>query len=260
MFQKRRRVGSDFREEIRSHIELEIERLIAEGLSPEDARAEAHRAFGNVTAAEERFYESHRTIWLDDFRRDVWYSLRGMTKHPGFAIAAILTLTLGIGANTAIFTLLDAVVLKPLAVPAAGELITLYEKGPEGAADSAGGTGRYFRFSYPRFQRLAAALGSHGTLAAVTRTTSLLVRPQKTSAPMRINGQLVSGGYFRTFEVLPQQGRLLDEEDIRTAAPVVVISDAFRRRAFSSSSSALGGSVTVNGLSVTIVGVVQPEF
>src|SRR5262245_39968518 len=173
MFGKRRR-RSDFKEEVLSHIELETERLISEGMTPEDARVTAHRRFGNVAAAEERFYESQRTMWLDDFCRDVRYSLRAMAKHPGFAVMAILVLTLGIGANTAIFTLLDAVVLKPLAVPAAGELIALYEKGSEGAPDATGGSGRYLRFSFPRFERLAAALGSHGTLAAATRSSAFV--------------------------------------------------------------------------------------
>src|SRR6476660_9489000 len=144
MFRKNRR-GADFKEEIRSHIQLETDRLIGEGMTPEDAEVAAHRTFGNVTAAEERFYESNRTMWLEDLWRDTRHSLRGMARRPGFAL----------GANTAIFTLLDAVVLKPLAVPAAGELITLYETGP-GVADIAGGTGRFLRFSYPRFQRLAA--------------------------------------------------------------------------------------------------------
>src|SRR5690349_12930645 len=117
MFRKRRRTAVDFKEELRSHIELETDRLISEGMAPEEARTAAHRRFGNVTVAEERFYESNRTIWLDDLRRDVAYSLRSIAKHPGFAVTAILTLALGIGANTAIFTLLDAVVLKPLAAP-----------------------------------------------------------------------------------------------------------------------------------------------
>src|SRR5206468_3498120 len=99
-------------------------------------------------------------------------------------------------------------VLKPLAVPAVGELITLYETGP-GVADTAGGTGRFLRFSYPRFQRLAAALGSRGTLAAATRSNSFLLRQSDAAARTRVSGQLVSGGYFRTLQVLPQQGRLL---------------------------------------------------
>jgi predicted permease len=258
MFRKRRRSALDFTEEIRSHIALETERLISEGMTREAARAAAHRLFGNVTAAEERFYESKRAMWLDDLRRDVSYSLRSIAKHPGFALTAIFTLALGIGANTAIFTLLDAVVLKPLAVPAAGELITLYEKGPEGVADAAGGTGRYLRFSYPRFQRLAAALGSYGSLAACTRPNLFLLR--QPDGATRINGQLVSGGYFRTLQVVPQHGRLLEEDDVRTAAPVAVVSDGFWRRALNSSTAAVGQTLVLNGVSVTIVGVAERQF
>ncbi len=258
MFEKRRD-PSDFKEEILAHIELETERLIAEGMTPEQARAAAHRQFGNVTSAEERFYESSRTMWLDDFRRDVRYALRALAKSPGFAAMAILTLALGIGANTAIFTLLDAVVLKPLAVPSAGELITLYETGP-GVADTAGGTGRFLRFSYRRFQLLTAALGSHGELAAVTRSNPFVLGQPGAVAPTRINGQLVSGGYFRTLQVLPQNGRLLDENDVRTAAPVAVVSDRFWRRVLNSSPAAVGQALILNNLSVTIVGVAERQF
>jgi hypothetical protein len=87
-----------------------------------------------------------------------------------------VTLALGIGANTTIFTLLDAVMFKPLNVPAPQELVALYEQPREGNPDASGGTGRYTRFSYPRFERLQSALGSRGSLAAMTRPTSLVVR------------------------------------------------------------------------------------
>ena len=258
MFWNRRRTSSDFSDEIRSHIELQTQQLINEGMTPEAARVKAQRLFGNVTAVEERFYESNRWMWVDDLCRDIRYSLRGMAKHPGFAVIAILTLALGIGANTAIFTLLDAVVLKPLAVPAPDDLITLNETGP-GAADIAGGTGRFLRFSYPRFQRLEAALDSHGTLAAATRSNSFLLR-ESDAARTRINGQLVSGGYFRTLQVLSQQGRLLDESDVRNAAPVAVVSDRYWRRGLNSSSSAVGQKLVLNDVTVTIIGVAERQF
>jgi predicted permease len=259
MWLRRRRPANDFSEEIRADIAIETDRLIEEGMSPDDALTAARRAFGNVTQVEERFYKSNRTMWLDDLYRDVRHSLRTMAKRPAFAAMAILTLALGIGANTAIFVLLDAVVLKPLAVPAAGELITLYETGP-GVADTAGGTGRFLRFSYPRFQRLAAALGSRGTLAAATRSNSFLLRQSDATARTRVSGQLVSGGYFRTLQVLPKQGRLLDEDDVRNASPVAVISDTFWRRALNSSANAVGQTLVLNDLSVTIVGIAERQF
>jgi hypothetical protein len=198
MWKSRRRSDDDFAEEIRANIAIETDRLIATGMNADAAHAAARRAFGNVTHAQERFYESRRVMWLDDLQRDTKYALRTLATHPGFAAIAILMLALGIGANTTIFTLLDAVVLKPLAVPAADELITLHENGSEGVADVAGGTGRYLRFSYPRFQRLAAALGSHGVLAAVTRSSPFVLRQSDTASRTRISGQLVSGELNRT--------------------------------------------------------------
>src|SRR5215471_17243284 len=183
MLFRRKRSDKDFSEEIQANIAIEADRLIAEGMSEADAAAAARRAFGNVTQVQERFYDTNHTIWFDDLCRDIQQTFRAMARQPGFAVIATLTLGLGIGANTAIFTLLNAVVLKPLAVPNAGELITLYEKGPEGPADTVGGTGRYLRFSYPRFQRLATALGARGLLAAATRSNTFLVRQTGDATP-----------------------------------------------------------------------------
>src|ERR1051326_6461299 len=100
MWRRRKRSDDDFAEEIRANIDIETDRLMAEGMDPEAARAAARRAFGNVAQAQERFYESNRVLWLEDFCRDGRHALRGMLKHPGFALTAILTLALGIGANT----------------------------------------------------------------------------------------------------------------------------------------------------------------
>jgi predicted permease len=224
-----------------------------------DALATARRTFGNVTQARERFYESNRAMWLDDFRRDLIYTLRSMTRRPGFAIIAVLTLAMGIGANSAVFTLVDAVILKPLAVPEPDELITLYEKGPEGAADASGGTGRFLRFSYPRFQRLAAALGSHGMLAAATRSSAFLLR-QPDGTRVYVRGQLVSGQYFQTMRVLAQRGRLLDQADVDKVTPAAVISDGYWRRAMNASEDAVGRTLVVNNFTVTIVGVAEQKF
>src|SRR4249919_429775 len=109
---------------------------------------------------------------IDALRQDVKYAARSLRRTPGFAIAAVVTLALGIGANTAIFTLLDAVMFKPLNVPSPTDLVAVYERPREGDPDATGGTGRYMRFSYPRFERLHTALGSRGSLAAMTRTAT----------------------------------------------------------------------------------------
>src|SRR5262249_33968706 len=110
----------DFGDEIRAHIAIETDRLIAEGLSPDEAAAAARRTFGNVTRAQEAFFESRRPRWLEDAWRDVRYACRTLAKTPGFAALAILTLAVGIGVNAAVFVLIDAFAWRPLPVADAG--------------------------------------------------------------------------------------------------------------------------------------------
>ena len=116
MFRRRQRTDTDFSEELRAHLELEADRLREQGFSDEDARAIAHRNLGNIMNIEERFYEAGRRMWLDHVWQDLRYASRQLRGNKAFTLVCVLTLALGIGANTAVFTLVHAVMLKSLPV------------------------------------------------------------------------------------------------------------------------------------------------
>jgi len=257
-----RRVDRELDEELRGHVERQIDAYRSAGLTAADARAAALRDFGNLASIQQQCRESWGLRLWDETRQDLRGTWRALAAHKTFAVIAVCTLAAGIGANTAIFTLLDAVMFKPLPVPAASDLVTFYETGPEGTPDPAGGTGRYLRFSYPRFQRLEAALGSAGMLAASTRTAPFVYRRAGSAVPRLLVGQLVSANYFETLGVRASRGRVLTPEDdqLDRPSPVAVVSEGFAGRIFGSADASLGQSIRVNNVIVTVVGVTPPGF
>src|SRR5579864_947820 len=112
----RKRKPSDFAEEIEAHLALEVDRLCAEGLSREEAEAAARREFGNLARVEERFYEAQRWLWLEHLKRDVSYAVRILSRSPGFTVVAVFSLALGIGVNALVFSVVNALVLRPLPI------------------------------------------------------------------------------------------------------------------------------------------------
>jgi predicted permease len=194
--------------------------------------------------------------------RDVRHALRQLRRTPGFTLAAIASLALGIGATVAIGTLLDAVALKPLPVRDAGELVALYEDAPKGAPDLTGGTGQLLVFSYPRFARLEQALGSRGRLAASTRSHRFVVRTPSDSQLAVAMAQLISGQYFAVMDARMIEGRALTESDVRADSSnrVAVVSSGFANRTLGGAARAVGQTLVVNDLAVTVVGVAAPSF
>jgi len=257
---RRKREPSDFKAEIAVHLEIEAERLKEQGWSEKEARTAARRAFGNLTRAEESFYESGRWLWWDHFLQDLRFGLRTLRKNPGFTAIAVLTLALGIGANTAIFSLLNAVLLRPLPVEKPGELVLLGRGRAAGSTDDFAFTDLY---SYPFYRQvqqknqvfsdlsamLSLPLGMHGLVAGRTELELLHV-------------QLVSGTYFRMLGVKPWLGRSLREaeDDPAGAHPVAMVSYSWWDRKSGRDPAIVGKTVTLGSTVYTIVGVTPPGF
>ncbi len=188
MWRWRRRTDDDFREEIQANIALDSERFASEGLSPEEANAAALRAFGNVTRAQERFYDSRRVTWLDDLQRDVRHGFRALSRRPGFTVVAVLTLALGVGANTAIFSVIRAVLLKPLPYADANRLVLLGETRPgtPGYGDAISAP-NYLDWTQQNtvFDQMAAVTGGDVTVGGGT------------AEPVFAAGRTVSASYLR---------------------------------------------------------------
>src|SRR2546430_236582 len=136
MFTRRHRKPTDFSAEIEAHIVLEADRLRNEGLSEAEAYATARRTFGNRLQAEEGYYERSRAPWWDALGKDLFYACRMLRRSPTFTLTATLTLALGIGANAALFTIIYAVLLRPLPYPDAAKLVKFYERAADGGTEN----------------------------------------------------------------------------------------------------------------------------
>jgi predicted permease len=264
-FTRRKRTQGDFAEELQSHLVLEADRLREAGMSEEEALAAARRNLGNMTQAQERFYEAHRWLWLDDLIQDLRYGLRQLRRNPGFAAVAVITLALGIGANTAIFSVVNAVLLRSMPVRKPGELVLLYARSGTGRHSGGPVVGRWNLVSYDAFQYFARNGRSFQGLAAFrSGTDAVEVRwPGVASHGQaeRAVSHLVSGNYLDVMGVSSLSGRVLEpSDDAQSARPVAVISYDYWVRRLNRNPQTVGRSVDLNGTSFTIVGVAPPEF
>ncbi len=258
--------------DIREHIERETQDNIDRGMPPEEARHAAMRKFGNVARVKEETREVWRFTWLDELWQDLRYGLRMLRNSPGFTAVAVLTLALGIGANTAIFSLINAVMLRSLPVENPSELVVLRwsaRKAPRiigymssgdctnnlrfGAANPSGCS-----FSEPMFREIRNANEFSGVAAFANAGPLALTGNGPASM---ISGQLVSGDFFRTLGLKAAAGRVLElSDDSPTAAPVAVLNYGYWRNAFGGARDAVGRTIELNGAAFTIVGVAEQRF
>lgn len=244
---RRGRSDEDFSREIQAHLELETARLIEEGVAPEDARRAARRSFGNVAAAAERFYESRRWIWLEQFAQDCRYAARGLRKSKVFLATTVLTLAVGLGLITVAFTVFNAYVLRPFAVRDPSALYQLLWRSRDDGSVS-------FRWRDYQTLRDRRDLGTmvEDVVAETSRFVSSNGRP--------LLAGLVSDNYFEMLRPRMALGRGLGGIDAGSADVPVVLADQAWSRLFARDPAALGARIDVNGRGFAIVGIAAPEF
>jgi predicted permease len=251
---RRAEKDTELLEELQFHLEEEAEQAQAAGLTAREAQFAARRELGNVGLV----MEDTRAAWgwtsLERFYRDVRYGLRTLRRNKGFAAAAVLSLALGIGANTAIFSLLNGVVLRPLPVPEPRELVQLSNTR---ALWDTGSSVQKSLHSYPQFEQLRQAKSLAGVFGG-TGLGRLNVGFRGTSGIAR--GDAYSDNFFSVLAIAPQQGRFFAAGDDRTGAPVVVISDRYWRLRFAADSSVVGSAITINRIPFTVIGITPKEF
>ncbi len=250
-----KRKAADFSAEIQAHIQLEEEHLREQGLSPEEAHNRAHRAFGNVTHAQERFYESHRWLWFDHLWQDFRYATRMLRKSPGFTAVAVLTLALGIGANTAIFTIMNGLMLCTLPVRDPGQLVELLHHQPGEPEPGYNG--------FPWFAYQIIRDGNHVFSELIVEGMNFFTVRGNELEPQTVFGGAVGGNFFQGLGVRPAAGRLIGPEDVHmdSHAPVAVVSWSFWKSRFDLDPGIIGKKIIINDdAPLTIIGVTQRGF
>jgi predicted permease len=245
----RRAFEQELEDEMRFHLEMEAKKHEERGLSPEAARALAEREFGRVERYKDEVRDVRGITWMDDVSRDVRFALRTLRKSPAFALIAVLCLALGIGANAAIFSVVDAVLLSPLPYSEPARLARLFETMP--ARDGMRGS-----VSWANYLEWSEQMKGFSGLAAYTIQSKNLSGAEGAE---RLEAVASTANLFDVLGVQPRLGRgFLPEEGARGAAPVVVLREGLWQRRFAANPSIVGQTLTLDGQPYTVIGV-MPE-
>src|SRR6266404_5070021 len=245
----RQKRAEELNEELESHVTMAAEDFVARGESKTAAAQAARRELGNFSLLKEVTQDAWGGRWWRDLLEDLRHGLRILRKNPGFTAVAILTLALGIGANTALFSVVDGVLLNPLPYPHSEQLVTLHESKPNFA------TGSISFSNFLDWQKENQTFSS----MAVQRGTSFILTGLGEAE--QLDALFVSSEFFRQLAVVPVIGRdFAPGEDRVGAAPTVMITASFWNRKFGSRPDVLGKSLTLDGRDYTIIGVIPATF
>jgi len=245
----RGRFESDLDDEMRFHLEMEAAKHVERGMSLGEAGALARREFGQIDRFKDEVRDARGVTWLDDLRRDLRFGLRSLRRSPGFTMVAVLCLALGIGANAAIFSVLNAVLLRPLPYAQPDRLVRVYEtSGPRTQSSASFADFHDWQQQSTRFESLAAWLEASLTL-------------QGTSEPERIKLVAGTAGLFPLLGVRPLIGRTFSPEHAEPAnGQVIVLGEKLWRRRFGGDPSLIGRAIQIDGSPYTVVGVMPASF
>jgi predicted permease len=246
--------------ELQFHIEKEAEKYERSGLSRAESLRRARIAFGGVERVKEESRDRRGTRWLERRRQDIRYSLRSLRHQPTFAAGVVLTLAIGIGANTTVFTLVDALLLRPLPVPHAEQLVTIGD--PHKVHSGWHGSPMVDYVSYPVFANVRDANRVLSGLYATGDAGVAITMPGGSAAEAEHpNARFASGDFFSVLEIPAFVGRTFGASDDDAGRPgVAVISYGYWQRRFGGARSVLGATLLIGGIPVTIVGITPPGF
>src|SRR5437867_3233336 len=250
----------DLTREIASHLVLLEDDFRRRGLSVEEARLAARRALGGEMHTKDLHRDARSFIWLDDFVRDARYAIRTLWRTPGFTALAVLTLALGVGATTAIFSLVDDVLLRALPVRNPHELVVLGDARGSGTSVGLQG-GSFTLFSHDLYRALRDESIFDALCAVQSSKSRVSVRRRGETGTEPVFTRLVSANYFDVLGTRAAAGRLLEAaDDTASAPPVAVVSFRYWRERLNGDPAVIGSTLMLDRVSVAIVGVAAPEF
>jgi predicted permease len=256
----RDQLSRDLEEEMRLHIELRCQRLVDRGAPEKTAARSAQFKFGNTARIKEKSVMTWGSETLESFVSDVAYGARALLRSPALTIVAVLSLALGIGANTAIFSMLNAVMLRSLLVKSPQQLVLLGEGEWSGISDGFAITELYSYPFYRHLQQKNQVFSQTAALFSMLSTVHGFVEERTDSELMKV--EIVSGSYFSTLGVSAQQGRTLSEADDSSEGdhPVCMVSHAFWKRSLASDPAVLNRRIKLGSTTFSIVGIAPAEF
>ncbi len=247
---RRNKLEQDLGRELQFHIGERIAALQSTGISEDEARRQVRQEFGGIEQVKEECRNARGTRWLEDLFRDLQYAFRQLRSNPGFTVVTILVLALGIGANAAVFSVINTVLLRPLPFPDSGQLVQIWESNPShGEVQETVSPWNFVDWQKQSTSLAQLAVYEYESLALVTR-----------GAPERMDAALVSSSFFRVFQVAPQLGRTFSPEDNRPGSHSAVLSYKGWTSHFNSDPHIVGKAITLAGEPFTVIGVMPNAF